>query len=53
MRQAFSAAATNVEDSGWGMLVYDHLADQLLVIQAEDHNDLAVQGTTPLLVVDV
>jgi Fe-Mn family superoxide dismutase len=53
MRQGFSAAAKNVEDSGWGMLVYDHLADQLLVIQAEDHNDLAVQGSIPLLVLDV
>jgi Fe-Mn family superoxide dismutase len=53
MRQAFSAAAENVADSGWGMLVYDHLADQLLVVQAENHNDLAIQGATPLLVVDV
>lgn len=53
MRQAFSAAAKNVEDSGWGMLLYDHLAEQLLVAQAEDHNDLAIQGATPLLVVDV
>jgi Fe-Mn family superoxide dismutase len=53
MRQGFSAAATNVADSGWGMLVYDHLADQLLVTQAENHNDLAIQGATPLLVVDV
>lgn len=51
--QEFSAAAENVEDSGWGMLVYDHLAEQLLVTQAEDHNDLAVQGATPLLVLDV
>jgi hypothetical protein len=33
------------------MLVYDHLADQLLVTQAENHNDLAIQGATPLLVV--
>jgi Fe-Mn family superoxide dismutase len=53
MRQGFSAAAENVADSGWGMLVYDHLADQLLVTQAENHNDLAIQGATPLLVVDV
>nr|WP_199174769.1 superoxide dismutase [Halegenticoccus soli] len=49
----FSAAAKNVEGSGWGMLVYDHLSDGLLVIQAEKHNDLAVQGSTPLLVLDV
>lgn len=52
-RHDFAAAAKSVEGSGWGMLVYDHLADQLLVIQAEKHNDLAVQGSTPLLVVDV
>ncbi|RBI59359.1 superoxide dismutase, partial [halophilic archaeon] len=52
-KREFSAAAENVEDSGWGMLVYDHLADQLLVTQAEDHNDLAVQASTPLLVLDV
>lgn len=52
-KKEFSKAAANVEDSGWGMLVYDHLADRLLVIQAEDHNDLAVQGATPLLVLDV
>jgi Fe-Mn family superoxide dismutase len=53
MRQDFTAAAKSVPDVGWGMLVYDHLAEQLLVIQAEDHNNLAVQGTTPLLVLDV
>ena len=49
----FSAAANNVEGSGWGLLIYDHLADMPLVTQAEDHNDLAVQGATPLLVLDV
>jgi Fe-Mn family superoxide dismutase len=53
MCQGGSAAAENVADSGWRMLVYDHLADQLLVIQAEDHHDLAVQSATPLLVVDI
>ncbi len=49
----FCAAAKKVESSGWGLLVYDHLADRLLVTQAEAHNDLAVQGATPLLVLDV
>lgn len=51
--EEFGAAAKNVESSGWGLLVYDHLADRLLVTQAESHNDLAVQGATPLLVLDV
>jgi Fe-Mn family superoxide dismutase len=49
----FAAAAKGVEGSGWGMLVYDHVADQLMVIQAENHNNRAVQGSTPLLVCDV
>ena len=52
-KEEFSAAAENVEGSGWGLLVYDHLADMPLVTQAEDHNDLAIQGSTPLLVLDV
>lgn len=49
----FSAGAERVEGSGWGLLVYDHLADRLLVTQAEVHNDLAIQGATPLLVLDM
>jgi superoxide dismutase, Fe-Mn family len=52
-KQDFSAAAKSVEGSGWGMLVYDHVADKPIVIQAENHNDIAVQGSTPLLVLDV
>ena len=49
----FSAAAGGVEGSGWGMLVYEPLADQLMVIQAENHNNRAIQGSTPVLVLDV
>ncbi len=52
-KDEFAAAAENVEGSGWGMLVYDHLADELLTIQAENHNNRAIQGATPLLVLDV
>jgi Fe-Mn family superoxide dismutase len=53
LKQDFSAAAKNVEGSGWGMLVYDNISDQLMVIQAENHNNRAVQGSRPLLVCDV
>ncbi|WP_327052539.1 superoxide dismutase [Halomicrococcus gelatinilyticus] len=49
----FAAAAKGVEGSGWGLLVHDPVADQLMVIQAENHNNRAVQGSTPLLVLDV
>jgi len=52
-KQDFAAAAKGVEGSGWGMLVHDPVADQLMVIQAENHNNRAVQGSTPLLVLDV
>nr|WP_049972638.1 superoxide dismutase [Haladaptatus cibarius] len=52
-KDEFAAAAENVEGSGWGMLVYDHLAEKLLTIQAENHNNRAIQGATPLLVLDV
>ncbi|MGM0590704.1 MAG: superoxide dismutase [Halobacteriota archaeon] len=49
----FSEASKAVEGSGWGMLVHDPVADTLMVIQAENHNNRAVQGSTPLLVLDV
>jgi Fe-Mn family superoxide dismutase len=49
----FSEAAGAVEGSGWGMLVYDHLGDQLLVTGTENHQNQHAQGATPLLVIDV
>lgn len=49
----FSEASKAVEGSGWGLLVHDPTAGQLMVIQAENHNNRAVQGSTPLLVLDV
>jgi Fe-Mn family superoxide dismutase len=49
----FSNAAKTVEGSGWGILAYDFLSDQLLTLQAEKHQNLTAQGTIPLLVLDV
>lgn len=49
----FSAASKGVEGSGWGQLVYDHAADQMLVIAAENHQNQQASGSTPLLVLDV
>jgi Fe-Mn family superoxide dismutase len=48
-----SNAAKTVEGSGWGILAYDPLPEQLLTLQAEKHQNLTVQGSIPLLVVDV
>ncbi len=49
----FSAASKSVEGSGWGILGYLPMADSLVVLQAEKHQDLTVQGVVPLLVLDV
>ena len=49
----FAAAAKAVEGSGWSLLVYDPLSDQLLTLMAEKHNLLSGQTTVPLLVCDV
>ena len=49
----FAAATKAVEGSGWGLLVYEPLADRLLILQAEKHQNLTVWNTVPLLVCDV
>jgi Fe-Mn family superoxide dismutase len=53
LQREFTAAAGGVEGSGWGMLVHEPIADRLVVIQAENHNNRAIQGSTPLLALDV
>ncbi|WP_255170778.1 superoxide dismutase [Natrononativus amylolyticus] len=52
-RAEFTAAAENVEGDGWAMLFYEPLADGLVIGQLEGQNDLAHQGSVPLLALDV
>ena len=52
-QKQLSAASVAVEGSGWGVLAYDPTSEQLLVLQAEKHQDLTVWGAVPLLVMDV
>jgi Fe-Mn family superoxide dismutase len=49
----FAEAAKAVEGSGWAILVYEPVADKLLVLQAEKHQNLTVWGVVPLLACDV
>ena len=49
----FAAATKAVEGSGWGVLVYEPIADRLLILQAEKHQNLTMWNTVPLLVCDV
>lgn len=37
----------------WGILVYENVTDQLMTIRTENHNNRAVQGSRPLLVLNV
>ncbi len=48
-----AAASRDVQGSGWGILAHEPLADKLLILQAEKHQDLTIWGVTPLLVCDV
>lgn len=52
-KKQFSEAAKSVEGSGWAILAYDPLGERLVVLQAENHQKLTMQGSIPLLAIDV
>jgi len=47
------AATKAVEGSGWGLLTMEPYEGRLVVFQAEKHQNLAVWGALPLMVIDV
>lgn len=49
----FAAATKIAEASSWGVLAYEPLGNRLVVIAAEDHQNMGFQGAIPLLVCDV
>ncbi len=49
----FLAATNSVQGSGWGVLAWQPLGSQLVILQAEKHQNLAQWGVTPVLVLDV
>lgn len=51
--KAYKAATTGVEGSGWGVLGYEPMSKQLVILGVEKHQNLTVMGITPLLVCDV
>lgn len=52
-KKEFSAAATQVEGSGWAALALRKIDQSLVVIQIEKHQDLVQQGCAILMVCDV
>lgn len=49
----FSAAAAQVQGSGWAILAYEPFGQRLVVLQAEKHQVNTVAMCVPLLVLDV
>ncbi len=52
-RIQFSAAANGLQGSGWAVLAYDGLGDQLLTFQLYDQQANVPLGVVPLLMVDM
>jgi len=52
-KKHFSEAAKTVEGNGWAVLAYEPIGKRLLILQTENHQKLTVQGSVPLLVLDV
>ncbi len=48
-----TAATVAVEGSGWGVLAWDDVGEQLVVLQVEKHQNLTLYGVTPIFVMDV
>ncbi|MDF1808622.1 MAG: superoxide dismutase [Phycisphaerales bacterium] len=49
----FKLAATKVEGSGWGWLVYEPMSNRLMISQMQNQQDMLFAGAIPLLGVDV
>ncbi len=52
-QRQFTAAAEQVQGSGWGVLVWNPAWRRLEILQAQRHEDLTQWGSIPILVVDV
>ena len=49
----FINASVTGEGSAWGVLAWEPMGGRLLILQAENHQNLTFQGVTPLMVCDV
>jgi Fe-Mn family superoxide dismutase len=52
-KKQFSAAAVAVEGSGWAILCWNPILKDLVILQAEKHQNLTQWGVVPLLILDV
>lgn len=49
----FAAACKAVEGSGWGILAFEPFSKRLVIMQAENHQNLTAWGVMPIMVCDV
>ena len=49
----FSAVAAGVKGSGWGLLTYEPLGDNLIVVGINEHDAHLIAGSKPILPLDV
>jgi len=52
-RDEFIGAAMAAEGSGWAILAHEPVADRLVILSAEKHQDLTIHGVRPILACDV
>lgn len=53
LKSQLGAATKSIEASGWGILAWETIGKQLVILTAENHQKLTIWGTIPLLVIDV
>ena len=52
-KEQFISASSKIEGSGWGILVWNPAWRRLVILTAENHQNLTQWGSIPILVVDV
>lgn len=52
-KKEFSAAATTIEGNGWGILGYNTILKKYHILTAENHQNLTIWSTIPILVLDM
>jgi Fe-Mn family superoxide dismutase len=50
--ERFTAALTTIQGSGWAMLMWEPIAQQLQIVQVQNHDGALLMGATPVLAAD-
>ena len=53
MQGQFEAVATTIQGSGWAILAWDSIGDQLIIVQLYDQQANCPAGVVPLLMLDM